>query len=460
MAIRHDLLMDEENELITRLLKLRRDKQRRNRLRNEYYDGKVRVKNLGIAIPDNCKLELRKITNGWGAKAVNGLAARSRFDGFIYSGIDDDPLAEIVRANNFLDLYRQAVISQLTNSCAFITVSSGSDGEPPVMFHAYDATQAAAIWDARMKRIKAGIVITDFGKTREIDYPKSFILHTAESSIECEYTDSGWGVSRFDHNYGRPLMEAIVYNPSLRKPFGTSRITRAVMSIIDRAMRTAMLTDLAEEFFAAPQKALLGADKDVLDGKSKWDAYIGSIFAVSKDEDGNIPKFEQLPQGTLTPLTEQLRNLAGEFSGETSIPVASLGVTFDNPSSAEGIHATKEDLIMEAESLNTTNSGSLKNIGLLALAILQGVDRIDSLSPELLSITPKFKSPARPTMVSQSDAIVKQVTAIPWIADTSVALEELGYTNEQIMRMKSERVGANAAQTFVEMASQVMNNAD
>ena len=41
--------------------------------------------------------------------------------------------------------------------------------------------------------------------------------------------------------------------------------------------------------------------------------------------------------------------------------------------------------------------------------------------------------------VSRSDAMVKQVAAIPWIAETDVALEELGYDQDQIVRMKADR---------------------
>ena len=447
MVIKSEHITDEEMAAINQLLGVLKKKTTRNKIRQRYYDGKLTVKNLNIALPPKLAAMSRS-TIGWGAKAVNSLAVRSRFDGFVYKGLEEDPLADVIRDNNFYDLYRQATISELTNSCAFITISAGEEDEPPVVFNFYAATKAAATWNAREKRIKNGVVIT----AGEPSLPDGFIFYTNDAIIECKKETLEWNVERTDHDYGRPLMEALVYNPSLEKPFGTSRISRAVMSIIDRALRTIVRMDIAAEFFTAPQKYLLGADKDVLDGKSKFDTYIDSIFGATKDEEGDTPAYGQLPQGQLTPLTDQFRALAAEFSGETSIPVSSLGIIHDNPASAEGIYATKEDLIMVAENLNTTNGNALRNIGMLALMILSGKPSANELPEAWKSIMPKFKSPARPSVVSQSDAIIKQVSAIPWIAETDVALEELGYSEDQIIRMKAQQIDADAATTFLEMA--------
>jgi hypothetical protein len=460
MEFKSNAVGKEEELAVNELLEVWRRKLPRNVLRGRYYDGKVSVKNLGVTLPPSLA-SFADVHIGWGAKAVDALAVRSRFDGFVYEGGMDDPLADALLANNFHDLYRQATTSELISSCSFLTVSAGADGEPDVILNAYAASQAAAAWNAREKRIGSGLVITEFdhGKRKDAEgnalakgAPTGLILYTDACTVECRRAGGKWDVNVVEHRFGRPLMEALVYNPKLTKPFGTSRISRAAMSIIDRAMRCAVRMDITAEFFSAPQKYLLGTEEDVLDGRSKWDAYIGNILAVTKGEDGSTPTFGQLPQMQLTPLTDQMRALAAEFSGETSIPLSSLGVIHDNPASAEGIYATKEDLIMEAESLNTSNGNALKNVALLALAILGGHGRVEDIPDEWKTVAPKFKSPARPSMVSQSDAIVKQATAIPWIADTTVALEELGYSADQIMRMKSEKTVASAQATFAEIA--------
>ncbi|MCL2492517.1 MAG: hypothetical protein FWF33_00535 [Clostridiales bacterium] len=464
-----DELTPEESKLIDELLKLCGKKRTRNLLRNRYYDGKVLAKNLGVSLPNNL-VSLTEVCSGWGAKAVDALAVRSRFDGFAYPGRIEDPLTSVLRENNFYDLYRQTTTSELTNSCAFLTVSAGDpdEDEPHVIISAYSARNAAALWDSRKKRIKAGIVITKYSDTPSLSGllqapitlkpPTAVILYTDTDTIECSLAGRAWRVTRTENNFGRPLMEALIYKPTLEKPFGTSRISRASMSIIDRAIRCAVRMDIAAEFFSAPQKYLLGGEEDKVRKQSKWDAYIGNIFGIGRDENGDLPVYGQLPQMQLTPLTEQMRSLAAEFSGETSVPISSLGVIHDNPTSAEAIYAAKEDLIMEAEKLNDTNGNALKNIALIALAIKGECRSIWDMPDKWLGVMPRFRSPARLSMAAQSDALMKQVTAIPWLGETDVVLEELGYTGDQIMRMKSQRISAKAAGTFGEIAQQVADN--
>ncbi|SDY29273.1 phage portal protein [Eubacterium barkeri] len=425
--------IDQEN--LNELVDVWRMKLFRNRTKKQYYNQKNGLKDLGIAIPP--ALKNMECAMGWPAKAVDMLTVRSRFDGFVFPDSEDFGVNAILHANNFGVLYRQATTSELIHSCAFITVSKGGSGDPSVMLSSYDAETAAALWDNRRKKIKCGMTIVDVDtKTRE---PTRINLYTAGAVVEMVRNNAEiWEANYLYHKQGRPLMEPMVYRPTLDKPFGKSRISRAVMSITDSAIRTAVRTEISSEFFTSPQKYLMGADPELFANNSKWAAYIGNIFSVSKDEDGDVPAFGQLPQASMQPHMDYMRSLAAQFAGETSIPISSLGVIHDNPASAEAIYAAKEDLIIEAEGLNETNGMALRNIGLLVAAIA-GNTTVDALPDDVKKIQPRFRNPAIPSVVSQSDAIIKQVSAIPWIAESQVALEELGYTESQITRLLSDK---------------------
>jgi hypothetical protein len=68
-----------------------------------------------------------------------------------------------------------------------------------------------------------------------------------------------------------------------------------------------------------------------------------------------------------------------------------------------------------------------------------------------------------PSVVSQSDAMVKQVSAIPWLADSDVTLRELGYDDEQIAQLRSDRRRSQAlagAQAILDRNRQVTPVAD
>ena len=60
------------------------------------------------------------------------------------------------------------------------------------------------------------------------------------------------------------------------------------------------------------------------------------------------------------------------------------------------------------------------------------------MDDEVRNLATRWRNPAMPSVVSQSDAVVKQISAIPDLAQTDVALEELGYSAEQIVRIRSQ----------------------
>ncbi|HIW77057.1 MULTISPECIES: phage portal protein [Gordonibacter] len=434
-------MTQEETATLKRLLKILDTKSHRNKIRTTYYSMHNRLNDMGIAVPPQLTNTLTVV--GWPAKAVDQLAARSIFDGFVSpSDASLNGLERILLENNFENMYNQATTSELIHSCSFFTVSAGADGEPQVIISAYSAENAAAEYDYRRKRIKNGLTVIERDDDANKE-PCRMNLYTDKAVIEIARSGGRWAATRKRHPHGRPLMEPLIYSPSLDRPFGKSRISRAVMSITDSAVRTALRTEVSAEFFTSPQKYLMGADSTIFEDKSKWDAYLGAIFAVSKDEDGDIPQFGQLSQMSMQPHTEYMRSLAARFSGETNIPVSSLGVIHDNPSSAEAIYVAKEDLIIEAMNLNKTNGIALRNVALLVIAMLQNKP-LPKLKDDERAIKAHFRNPAMPSVVSQADAMCKIASAAPWIAETEVFLEEIGFDEAQRDRLLSDKRKASA----------------
>ena len=136
--------------------------------------------------------------------------------------------------------------------------------------------------------------------------------------------------------------------------------------------------------------------------------------------------------------------LAARFAGETNVPISQLGVIHDNPSSAEAIHAANEPLIIEAEDLNDGNREALQNIALLAVCAALDVSP-DELTDDQRDIVANFKNPAVPSIVSQTDAMIKIASAVPEFAGTSVFWEELGFAEDTRRRIISETKEAQAA---------------
>lgn len=443
-------LPEAEVKLLSDLITVWSVKHSNNAKRIEYYLGHNSLKNLGISIPPELQNKLHE-NIGWTAKAVDSLAVRSRFDGFSFNGEVDERLEPILAENNFKQLYVQAVTSELINSCAFMTVSKGRDDEPEVLVNAYSALTASAMWDTRRKCIRCGLTVVDTDKNprTEQEEPIWVNLYTNTHVWEIRREEPGqpWVARGYEHQMGRPLIEPLVYKPELLRPFGRSRITRSVMSIVDNAVRTQARAEMCAEFYSRPQRYLLGADEEAFSDKTKWEAYIGSIFAVSKDEDGDVPQYGQLASASMQPHLDQLRSLAAQFAGETNIPLSELGVVHDNPASADAIYAAKEGLVIEAENLNATNGEALKNVGKMILATLQD-KTLKELTDVELSIQPIFKHPDRPSAAQNADMAIKWVGAIPWLQNTDVILEYMGFSEEERMRMKANKAKYEAQQAI------------
>ena len=409
----------------------------RNRTRYAYYDGRNRLKDFGISTPPEL-LNVETVV-GWPNKAVMSLAVRSRFDGFSSEVREvQQALDGISRRSQLNVKYRQTVESEGVYGCSFATVGMTSKGARIDM---HDAEHASARWDDAKGHVAYGMTLgfDDEG------WVYSVTLYDEAANVMVAY-DHGVPIAweARPHGMGRPLMAAFAYRPTQRKPFGQSRITRAVMSITDSAVRVALGGDISFQFAVSPQKYLLGADPSALDGKTKWEAYIGNIFGTSYNgADGVMPQFGQLQQASMQQTVEYMRLLATRFSGETNVPVSQLGVIHDNPSSAEAIYAASEPLIIECEDLNENSRETLRQLADMALAAQLDVP-LDGLPDEWRDYMPNFQNPAMPSVVSQADAAVKIASVVPGFAGTQSFWKMVGLPEDARDEVRAETAEANA----------------
>lgn len=411
----------------------------RNRERTTYYLCKAPLKNLGIAVPEG--FEDAAVACDWPSKAVSALACRSVYDGWSFEGgYDPSAFLRVIDDNQVDMLYPQAVSGQLVHGCAFSTVGAGGDGEPEAVVSLHSAETASALWDFRRKRIAAGLTVVDTERrpgSRE-QRPVWVNLYLSDSVVELRAdTDGKWEARYLPHRMGRPLMEPLVYRPSLGRPFGVSRITRAVMDITDCACREMLRAEIASELYTTPQKYILAADDDAFDW-DKWKTYIGSIMVIGKDEDGDVPTVGQFPQMSMQPHMEYMRSLAAQFAGVTNVPVSTLGIVQDNPSSAQAIYAASEPLVVDAMSLNRSNRRSMRNVALMVMAVMRGVEP-SMLTDAERSVSFELGDPSMPSMVSQADAVVKIATADPSFAGTDVFYEAVGIDEGKRRRLRDEK---------------------
>ena len=151
----------EDEAFFRELLKEFNNHESKNAEKQRYYEGAIRLSevNLGIALPNNI-LGL-EIGCEWGAKAVDVLASRSMFDGYVgKDGGTADQIKAIADRNALVSGYMKACKDELKFGCAFATLSKDMLGNSKIRFHS--PMTAPARWNGELGRIDGGFAIVAF----------------------------------------------------------------------------------------------------------------------------------------------------------------------------------------------------------------------------------------------------------------------------------------------------------
>lgn len=434
-------LSDDDSRDLGFLLDQLDAKGSRNRLRAAAYDGKRAARDLGISMPP----QMRRLSYvlGWAARPVDHLNLRCLLEGFNSpdASMDDLGLRRALDDNRFLAESQHGQLSALVHSVSFLVTTRGDEGEPEALFTFRDALNATGEWDARGRRLKSLLSVKEWGEDRK---PSAGVLYLPGRTFDVS-RDGGWVVTdaratSLDYVPAEPL----VYKPRLGRPFGTSRITRPMLSLLDQALRTLGRSESQAEIFSLPQRYAMGADSTMFKDESgndipRWKILLGGVWWAENNEDGQAPQVGQFPQASQQPHLDHLRALGQQFAAESSMSPSLFGVGLDaaNPSSAEAMEQADRPLIDLAD-------GATREWGYAYARSMLTATRLLGTYSDSLRITPDWRDIRYTSRAAAADAGQKTLAAVPWLAETEVGLQLLGLTADQIERAMSEKRRAQA----------------
>lgn len=313
------------------------------------------VRDLGISTPPQLRGSMAVM--GWCGKAVDSIADRIQYNGF---GNDPFNMAEIYGENNSDILFDGAILDALVGSCSFLYVSEGADGYPRIQ--AISGQDATGIIDPITNMLYEGYAVLERDDAGNATVEAYF---DGDGTTIYQYgAEAAW----YENPTRFPLLVPVINRPDVNRPFGRSQITRACMSYVQGAARTIKRSEISAEFYSFPQRYALGTDPDlVID--NKWAAAMSAMLTLSKDEDGDRPTVGQFQQQSMSPHIDQLRMFAALFAGETGLTMDDLGFVQDNPSSAEAIKSSHENLRLKARKAQRNFASGFINAGYLAASI-------------------------------------------------------------------------------------------
>jgi hypothetical protein len=416
---------DDDLLVIQRLLKVWRDKYPRNLIRTQYVDAHERFKDFGISIPDRIKGRAEAMI-GWPAKAVRSLSDLSVFEGFSFpSGVDDFEIGDLAE-DNALDVnVSQAITSAYTHSCSFLTVYEDPEQLGRIVVMPRSADWSSAIWDRAKHRVAAALTITADNQYGQIT---AFSAWLPGKVYLCVKSDGGWAADVQETYYPRPTVVPFCYDAQLNRPFGRSRVSRPLMALTDIGFRTLVRMEASAEFYSVPKLWFLGADQDAFSSDT-WSSLISAINAISKDEDGDKPALQQISQASMQPHSDMLKTIALMVASETNLPVNDLGITMDNPASAEAMAAAERKLSREADRQNKQFGRALKDAIVMAVTLRDGLEVVPA---ELKQIEPIWAPTRDVSDAARADSFSKIAGVEPAFAQSEVGWRYAGFTQRDI----------------------------
>ncbi|WP_169721613.1 phage portal protein [Nocardioides alkalitolerans] len=456
-------LSDAEEKKRNRLVAQLRVAQKVNARQQSYYEGSKRVRDLGISIPPHLK-DVEAVT-AWPEIVVDVIDERSDWRGWTVD-VDDpdgepgagDPLGlgEAYDVNHLGIEVSQAVLDSLINGIGFLSTGTGEDGEPDVLVKAESPSMMTATWSPRLRRAVEALRENKASTGRITGWT----LFELDSTITTERRDGGGllVVDRDEHEMNRIPVAVLLNRPRSSRTSGRSEITRAVRSFTESGMRTLLGMEVSREFYAAPQRFLMGANEDMfLDEKGNlkpaWEVLLGRVLVAPLNEVDEAPTAGQFSAASPQPFTEVLKSLAQMVSAATGLPATHLGFATDNPSSADAIDKADRRLNSRARRRH-----SQYDLGLIELGRTICLWRDDDLPPAGI-IRSLWTDPGAPPPAAQADRAVKMITAGALDPTWDFTLEQFGLTDDEIRRVKKERLRTQGRTSLTEIIDRVQAGA-
>ncbi len=198
--------------------------------------------------------------------------------------------------------------------------------------------------------------------------------------------------------------------------------------------------EASAEFYSVPKLWFIGANRDAFSSNT-WTSLIQAINAISADEDGNLPQLQQVQQASMTPHSDMLKTMAMLMASQTRVPVDYLGITLDNPTSAEAMASAERRLTRIADRQNVAFGRELKRAMGIAVALREGAN---SIPDSMRGVHPVWAPTREVSDAARADAFTKIADKVTGYADSDVGLERLGLSREEITRLRADQRKARA----------------
>lgn len=448
LSLRALKLSDDETRLMGKLRSDIAYYARKNEKRYAMYEGEFVADQIGIAVPPMLKDWPVKI--GWGTTIIDVIAERMNWIAFESAGTDLLGLDEIATQNRLETKADRVTESTLVAGTSFVVVGKDKNGvaiepkSPSVMAVQRDYVTDQIIAALLQVRTPTGAVLAE-------------TLYLPDQTITTQVGRHGrmTVTGRDKHKRGECPVEQFRNQPNDSHPEGRSLITAPIEYTISAAARTLLGMEVHREFFAAPQRAALGAEPEVFGFEESmspeekyalgWAITMGRMNIVPPIDDGNgnisVPTMHEFKPSSPSVYIDILKYLSTMIASDSGLPASYFGIMTDNPTSADANKALESRIERRSGARNKESGWHWMNVARKALLWRDG--RVDESA--LAKIRVKWASPSTPTPSAAADSGMKLVSANILPADSKVTYDRIGLTDMEQAQLAEEKRRATAA---------------
>ncbi|MCO6011424.1 phage portal protein [Actinoallomurus purpureus] len=424
-----------EQEWLTYLIS-QHDQQKQPLLNlDAYYEGTQLLSYMAPELLAEMDNRIRQVVINWPRLIVDSVEERLDVEGFRFPGkAKADPgLWEIWQANDLDEESQLGHLDALVMKRSFAIAGSNEDDEEIPLITVESPLEVHVEYDPRTRKVAAAIKrwCVEEGTTKT----EFANLYLPDTRVTFQKEKGQWvEVDRDDHNLGVVPVVPLVNRPRTRNRGGVSELAD-VIPLSDAACKIATDMMVSAEYHAVPRRVAFGfSEEDFtdIDGNpvSAFSRVVGRVWATMKSRGGpDGADVVQFPEASLNNFHETINALAKLVASLSGLPPHFLGMTTDNPASADAIRSSEIRLIKRAERRQRTFGGSWEQVQRLALRIRDG-----EWNPDARRLETVWRSAATPTEAQSADAAVKRFQA--GIVPLRQTREDLGYSETQIALME------------------------
>lgn len=412
-----------------------------------YYEGSQPLTYMQPEVLREVGDRIKPVIIGWPQMVVDSVEERLDVEGFRLPDEDsaDDDLWRVWQDNDLDEEAQMGRVDSLVMKRSYLAVGTNEDDDDTPLVTVESPLEMYAYNDPRTRQPMAALKRTRDPDTLLAAGNRYATLYLPTHTVWYEWggapgTAGAWKVvDRDEHKLGEVPIAPLVNRGRAADRLGRSELM-PIIPLSDAANKIATDMMVTSENHMIPLRAIFGiGPEEFVDTEGNQltalQVVMGKLMAVGGVNGNEVKPFE-FAASSLKNFHDTINQLAKLVASISGLPPDYMGLTTDNPPSAESRLAGEIRLIKRAERKQVVMGGGYERAARLVRRFQEG-----DWDPRYKRLETIWRDAATPTVAQQADAAAKLYTAPPGqkpIVPLRQTRENLGFTQVQIERMEDE----------------------